>query len=84
VANGFSLVNDRLEASTTVGIFAVGHVVSKGEHSVGFYHTHLQVAGPVTLSQDWYIGADFGEKIADYAQLHHTDLHSSSYLWSCG
>jgi hypothetical protein len=43
----------------------------------------LQVSGPATLSQDWYIGADFGKK-ANYAQLHHTDLHSSSYLWSCG
>ena len=64
VASGFSLVNDNLQASTSVGIFAVGHVISKSEHSVGFYHTHLQVTGPATLSQDWYIGADFGVKVA--------------------
>jgi hypothetical protein len=63
-ASGFSLVNDQLQASTTVGVFAVGHVISKSENSVGFYHTHLQVTGPATLSQDWYIGADFGYKAA--------------------
>jgi hypothetical protein len=64
VASGFSLVNDWLEASTTVGIFAVGHVISNSKNSVGFYHTHLQVTGPATLLQDWYIGADFGFKVA--------------------